>query len=230
MNLKNAINFVCAGIIYTIVLKISLFLIPDLFTSINMIKAIHILSFLTSLTVLLFGWYFIKEIISKNNTKLKIAVWVAMIGPAFFTLRRLFDIIWVFNDLSLMVYKFSPGLYHFISSSPLNAFSPTVVWLSALFIFHFFYLLFKQMNDENAALKKAIFLVLIGAGLTIIFRSFAFFTSLFFADSALIHDPPGIIHGLGFLIFLFTSLVILNFLRGLYQTEDYSKIITPDGI
>ena len=225
MNLKKVIIFIQAGIIYTIILKISRFVMPDHFSSVSMLQVIHVLSFLTGLSALIFGWYFIKEIIGKNNIRLKIAVWVAVIGPAFFALRHLSDIIWIFNSLSLSVYNLSPGLYQFLSSSPLNAFSTPVMWLSALFIFYFFYLLYKNMNDENTALKKANYLVLIGAGLTIIFRSFAFFTYLFFPDSSLIRDPHWTIYGLGFLIFLFISLVIFAFMFKLYQTKDYTKIL-----
>ncbi|TFG67359.1 MAG: hypothetical protein E4H27_09110 [Anaerolineales bacterium] len=62
MKLKKAIIFVCAGIIYTIILNISRFLLPDLFTLINMIKTTHVLSFLTGLSILVFGWYFIHEL------------------------------------------------------------------------------------------------------------------------------------------------------------------------
>jgi hypothetical protein len=228
MNLKKAIIFVCAGIIYTIILKICLFLLPDFFTSDNMIKTTHVLSFLTGLSALVFGWYFIKEVIVNNNIRLKIAVWVAMIGPAFFALRHLLDIIQVFNNLSLSVYDFSPGLYQAIVLNPLNTIHTPVAWLSALFIFYFFYLLYKQMNDKQTDLKKANYLVLMGAGLTIVFRSFAFFTHLFYPGSPLMRDPSWTIYGLGFLIFLFISLAMLNFLLKLYQTKDYTKILTSE--
>ena len=84
---------------------------------------------------------------------------------------------------------------------------------------------FKNLNSVYDELKKACYFVLYGSGLNAAFRSFAFFISIFYSDSTLINTTPAIIYIIGYIIFLFTSMVSIHFFMKLYRIEDYSKII-----
>jgi len=225
MNLRKAIIFILASIIYTIILKISKFLIPDIFSSIYITQTAYVLSLLVGLFSIIFGLCFIKEVIGKNNIQLKSSVYLALFGPAFLMLIHLSDIIRISNKLSLKIYDFSPWLYNLILVNNVKSFSQIVLWLSSIFIFYFFFILYKNLSSKNKELKKANYLVLFGTGLNAVFRSFGFIIYLLFPRSGLIINPPTIIYLIGFLIFLFTSLVSLNFFWKLYRIEDYSEIL-----
>ena len=225
MNLKKTIVIVFTGIIYMVILKLSKFLFPGAFNSILVIKTVHILSFLSGISVILFGMYFMKEVNGKDNLKLNLAVFLAMIGPIYYTCRHIAGILIKFNGLSLKVYDFSPGLHQAISSFSVSSYSQFIFWLSSIFVFSFFYLLYKNLSTGFDGLSKAIRFVLYGTILTVVFRSFSLFVYLFLPNSILIHNPPMIIHLLGFMIFLFSSLVLLHFLIKLYQIEDNTSIL-----
>ncbi len=225
MNLRKAIIFVLASIIYTIILKISGILLPDIFSSIYITQTAYVLSFLVGLFSIIFGLCFIKEVIGKNNIQLKSSVYLALFGPAFLMLIHLSDIIRISNKLSLKIYDFSPWLYNLILVNNWKSFSQIVLWLSSIFIFYFFFILYKNLSSKNKELKKANYLLLFGTGLNAVFRSFGLIIYLLFPNSGLIINPPMIIYLIGFLIFLFTSLVSLNFFWKLYRIEDYSKIL-----
>jgi hypothetical protein len=225
MDLRRAIIFILASIIYTIILKIGKILTPGIFSSIYITQTAHILSFLVGLFSIIFGLYFIKEVIGKNNIRLKSSVYLALIGPAFLMLIHLSDFIRLSNKLSLKIYDFSPSLYNLILVHNVKPFSQIVLWLSSIFIFYFFFILYNNLSSINKELKKANYLVLFGTALNAVFRSFGLIIYLLFPKSGLIIDPPMIIFLIAFLIFLFTSLVSLNFFLKLYRVEDYSKIL-----
>ena len=172
MDLKKSIMLIVAGIIYTIILKFSNFLFPDVFNSILIIKIVSLLSFLSGITVLIFGVYFIKDLSGKKYLKMNIAILLAMIGPFYFTVRHFIKIIIVFNDLSLKLYKVSPGLHHTLSSFNMHRSSQLIFVLSSFFIFIFFYVMLKNLNLNVSDLSKTIHLVLVGILLTLVFRTF----------------------------------------------------------
>jgi hypothetical protein len=116
MDLKKSIMLIVAGIIFTVILKFSNFFFPDVFNSILITKIVSLLSFLSGITVLIFGVYFIKDLSGKKNLKMNIVILLAMIGPFYFTARHFVKIIMVFNDLSLKLYEVSPVLNLFLFS------------------------------------------------------------------------------------------------------------------
>jgi hypothetical protein len=226
MDLKKAIIFVLAGVLYTIILKISHFIIPDIFRAIYVTQTVYVISLLVGLSAILFGLYFIKEAIGENKKRLKFSLYLAMVGPACLMVIHLIDLIRVSNRLSLALYDFSPALYHLIVESNWHPFSQIVPWFSSIFIFYFFFILYKNLSNKNNELIKANYLVLFGTALTAVFRSFDLVFYLFFPKPVLMTNPPKIIYLLGFFIFLFTSLVSLNFFLKLYRIKDYSKILS----
>ncbi len=225
MNFRKSVILIMAAIIYTIVLKIGIFLLPELFTFRSIIKIVDILSLFPGVSAILFGLYFIKEVIADNNIRLKISVYLAMVGPTYFMLVHLSKIIRISGEITLKIYNFSPWLYQVILLDTATFLSRIILWLSSIFILYFFYILYCNIRDEYSELKKANYWALVGCGLTMIFRSFGFFVYAFFPSSTLMHDPPKIIYLTGFLIFLFTSLIVLNFCLKLYRVENYTKMI-----
>ena len=225
MDLKKSIMLIVAGIIFTVILKFSNFFFPDVFNSILITKIVSLLSFLSGITVLIFGVYFIKDLSGKKNLKMNIVILLAMIGPFYFTARHFVKIIMVFNDLSLKLYEVSPGLHHILSSFNMHSSSQLILVLSSFFIFIFFYMMLKNLNQNITDLSKTIRLVLVGILLTLVFRTFGLFVYLVFPRSDLIPNPPLILHLIGFFIFLFSSLVLLIFFRKLYSIDDYYMIL-----
>ena len=225
MDIKKAIVFLLAGISYTIFFKICGFIIPDISTSIYIGQTNYIFLLFVGLSFILFGLYFIKEVVGKNHIKLKVSVYLAMSGPAFFMLIHLSNIIRLSNKLSLKVYDLSPFLHNLIIANNFKPLHQIVILLSAIFIFNFFYVLYKNLSTENKDLKTINFILLIGFAFTVMFRSFSVVIYFLFPNSSLMYHPPMIVYLIGFLIFLFTSLVSISFFLKLYRVMDYSKII-----
>jgi hypothetical protein len=223
--MKKSIVFLLAGICYTIILKICIIIFPDIFTSIYISQTGNIFSVLVGLSFILFGLYFIKEVVGKNHLKLKVSVYLAISGPLFLMLLHLSNIIRLSDKLSLKLYYLSPFLHDLVIANNFKSLHQIVIFLSALFILNFLYVLYKNLSTENKNLKGRNFLMLIGFALTAALRSFSSVIYFLFPDSPLMYDPPKILYLIGFLIFLFTSLVSISFFLKLYRVMDYSKII-----
>ena len=225
MNLKNASILVIIGIIYTIVIKISQYLFPDIFSYVFITNITHIFSILTSLFLILFGLYFIKEVIGQNKIHFKLTVLAALLGPAYFILLHLRELVRLSSKLSLGLYDFSPNVYNLIVTGTLKPISQIIVWLSSILICYFFFVLNKNLSMQYEDLKKAVFLVLMGTAITVVFRTFGFITYLFYPDYIFKGSPPPIILLLSILIFLFLSVVSLMFFWKLYKIEKYTDLI-----
>lgn len=222
MNLKKSSILVIAGIIYSLLLKMSGLLYTNIFSHIFISQTTYFLSILTNIAIILFGFYFIKEVIGQNRTHFKLTVLATMIGPAFFIFIHIKDIIRLSAKLSLKLYDFSPYLYKVFLTGNLRPSTQLILWLSSIFICYFFYTFHKQLNINYNGLKKATFLVLISSALNVLHRTFAFITYLFFPNSSLITNTPTILLLLSFSIFLFLSFTLLIFFWRLYKIEKYT--------
>ena len=225
MNIKKAIIFLLAAISYTILLKIGVLIFPNIFNSIYLIQIDLVFLVFAGLSLIVFGLYFIKEAIGKNHVKLKTSVYLAMIGPVFFMFKHISDIIRLSDRLSLKLYELSPFLQQFILGYNFKPLYQIVALLSSFFYFYFFYVLYKNLITENQDLKNTNFILLIALGLTLIFEAFSFVIFFIFPNSSLIQDRPKFLIIIGFLIFLFKSLVSISFFWKLYQVKDYSRIL-----
>lgn len=225
MNLKKSIILVMAGIIYGIIIKLCEYFATDIFYNGSFIQVISILSFFASLSFILFGIYFLKEAVTNDNSRMRLAVYLAMIGPVFLMYLHLAEIIRLTPELSLPLYEMSPSMYNQIIGNPSRNLSQIVMWLSPIFIFNFFYVLYKNLNREYKELVKINYIVLYASAMTVALRTFGHAVYLFFPDSVLRYNPPQILHLIGFLIFLFMSFACMNLLMKLYKVEDYSNII-----
>ena len=224
MNLKKSIILMIAGIIYGIIIKLSEYVAPDIFYNGSFIQIISILSFFASLSFVLFGVYFLKEAVTNNNNRMRLAVYLAMIGPTFLMYLHLAELIRLTPELSLPLYDMSPSLYNQVIGSPPRNLSQIIMWLSPIFIFNFFYVLYKNLNHEYKELIKVNYIVLYTSAMTVALRTFGHAVYLFFPDSVLRYNPPQILHLIGFIIFLFMSFACMNLLMKLYRVDDYSKI------
>jgi hypothetical protein len=226
MNLKKSSILVIVGIIYSLLLKISILLYPGIFSHVFTSQISYFFSILTNIAIILFGFYFIKEVIGQNRIHFKLTVLATMIGPAFFILIHLKDIIRLSPKLSLKLYDFSPYLYNVILTGNSRPSTQLILWLSSIFICYFFYTLHNQLNGNYNVLKKATFLVLISSALNVLHRTFAFITYLFFPNSSLITSTPTVLLLLSFSIFLLLSFTLLIFFWRLYKIKKYTNLIT----
>jgi hypothetical protein len=226
MNLQKAIIFVLLGIIYTIVLKTGASLFPRLTEPIWMAETTQVFSLLASLSFIFFGVYFIKESIGHKNDRLKTALYLAFLGPVYIILIRIENIIRISPKLSLYLNDFSPNLYNLIIAGDYRIFSQFILWLGAIFIFYFFYLLYRNLDQVNNSLKKATLLMLIGAALNIVIRTAGSFAYILYPDPNQMNTLLQSIHLTGFLSYIFVSIVSLNFFWSLFKTENYNSIIS----
>lgn len=225
MNLKKSTILVIAVIIYSILSKISILLCPGIFSHVFISQIYYFFSILTNIAIIMFGFYFIKEVIGQNRIHFKLTVLATMIGPTFFTFIHIKDIIRLSPKLSLKLYGLSPYLYKVILIANLRLSTQLILWLSSIFICYFFYTLYNKLNENYNDLKKATFLVLICSALNLLNRTFAFITYLFFPDSSLITSTPAVILLLSFSIFLLLSFTLLIFFWRLYKIEKYTNLI-----
>ena len=107
MNLHKAILYVILGIIYTIVLKTGVSLLPRLTEPMWMAQTTQVLSLLASLSFIIFGVYFIKESIGQKNDRLKTALYLAFLSPIYMILIRIENIIRISPKLSLYLNDFN---------------------------------------------------------------------------------------------------------------------------
>ena len=224
MNLNKSIVFICVSIFYSIILKFGWALFPHIFSSMLVIKTVSVLSFLSGLAVIVFAIYFIKEVNVRNSKKFNVLVLLALLGPAYYMFKHFVELIFLFNNLSLKLYDFSPDLHLLISIYNVNSNSQVIFWLGSVFMISLYYVLYKSIKLDMVSFKRAIGLVLIGTILTATIRSFGFFVYLFYPDLVFFHNPSPLIYLISFTIFLFTSLLSLNFFLRLYRIENRAVI------
>lgn len=97
MSLRKATLSAIIGISYTFILRTIGTLLPDIFKNLLVVQVSAIMSFLASLTIVLFFVFFYEGYVQKQQTNLKKASLLAIIGSSGVSLLHIKGILPVFN-------------------------------------------------------------------------------------------------------------------------------------
>lgn len=211
MDLRKATLFAIIGISYVFAMRTMNTFVSDIFTNLFVARANAIMFLVARLTIVLFFVSFYKEYIHKDQTKLKIATMLVIIGSFAGLVTGIQSLLLIFN-----VY-ISP--YSVLIRHRVDAIRP---WFSAIFILFFFITLYKEILDrELMKLKKATFLAIIGSSIFTLVQTLALFNYFYFLKfgRALVNKELFLLVIMGILMSSFGFLAHLLFFVSFYREQ-----------
>ena len=177
MGLKQTALLAMVGLGYIFLSKTIGGLFPVVFGNILLAQCSGILSFFACIAVLIFFISFLKDYVLQEQTHLRTASVLVIVGLSFVLVVHLKDILPLFD-----AYTFSSVS----SSHNLDVLAP---WLSSVFMVFFFFVFYRQHDiDQVERLKRAALIASLGSLLLALLRTYIvwqFFTSrevLWFSD------------------------------------------------
>ena len=205
MNLKKATLFLIAGSSYTIFHK-AIFAVFPLLTYNTLAKnTFSFLWILASLTLILFVYYFLKEI-TPLNLQIKISLQLVILFTGLIILLKL--------PIELLPGTGITRNITFEVCRLLNSVSMLVFLIS-----------FNKIISEEYSLHQPINLIIVGAsaGLVLDLIAFGYYLNFIITEQGSISLPP--LQILAVIVFVFTYYALINFLVKFSRVEDYSKLI-----
>jgi len=225
MDFRKSLVLVIAAIIYTFILKFGVTIFPESTSALWAAQMTQILSLLASLTFIIFGIYFIREVIGTKNELLKRILILAFLNPLYIILIKLENIIRISPKLSMWLNDISPGFYAWIMADNYRLLSQIILLLGSIFIFRFFYLLYKNMNRDNVTLVKATHIMVFATALGILIRTAAPLTLILYPDPNQMTSVLWLYQLIGFLVFLMITTASLVFYWRMFNIKEYSEIL-----
>lgn len=162
--LKKATLFSMIGISYIFLLRAIGTFYPHLFQeNVLLVQLIELFLFLATSSIVLFFLFFLKDYVSEEQIKIKNVTILLLVASIAMLLVHLRGLIMVFN-----VKAFS-----FLSK--LRSIEPVVPWISSILTATFFIVFYKNLNREQAILRKPIFLAAFASALMLFVRSLILF-------------------------------------------------------
>lgn len=163
--IKCATVLAIIGITYGFALRTVGSFFPIIFKNLLLVRVTSILFFISGLTIVFFFISFYYGYIQKEQTKLKIATVLAIIGNFLVSLLFVKGILLAFA-INQFPYLRRP---YFIE--------PVVPWVSSIFILIFFIVFHQEvLLKESIKLRKAVFFAIIGSLIVVLLRSFMLYT------------------------------------------------------
>ena len=177
--LKYATLLAIIGISYSFLSRTIGTFLPAVFRNLLVAQASAIMSILAGLTGVFFFISFYREYIHKEQTRLKQASVLAIVGSSAMFLLEVIGLLLIFNgDTSSYLAK-----AHLIE--------PLVPWVSSILFLLFFIVFYKAMlYRQGTKLQKAILSGVIGSSIAAFVRTFVLFNYLFFRDIEWFSDLP----------------------------------------
>lgn len=177
--LKYATLLVIIGISYSFVTRTIGTLLPVVFRNLLVAQVSAIMSILAGLTGVFFFISFYQEYVQKEQTTLKQASVLAIVGSSAMLLPEVQGLLIVFNaDTSSYLAK-------------AYLIEPVVSWVSSILILVFFIVFYKAMSyRQGTKLQRAILSAVIGSSIAALVRTFVLLNYLFFRDTKWFSDLP----------------------------------------
>jgi len=205
MNLKKATLLAIIGISYTFILRTIGTFLPDIFKNLQVAQISVIMSFLASLTIVVFFTSFYESYVQKEQTKLKKASMLAIIGSCALLLLSIKGFLVVFN-----IHIFS----YLVKS---NYIEPIIPWVSSIFILLFFIIFYKEiLYKEDMKLKNAAILAIIGSSIIALERTFIVFNYFYSREVMWFSDLSRGIQIIFIPIFTISFITVLYFFLSFY--------------
>ena len=205
MNLKKASLLLIIGLLYTIFYKVILWILPVISNS-NFLKNVLSLFWLIStFTIIIFTYYFLKEVTSLNS-QIKISLQLVVIFTSIIILLKL--------PIELLPGNRMLRNLIFEAARLLNSFS----------ILMFFVFLIKIIPTKNSIylpIKLVIWGFIIGLVLGLI--TVGYHINFILTGHEAVSFLP--LQYLAVIVFIFTNVVMINFLIKFNKIENYSRLI-----
>lgn len=153
MNLKQASLAAFCGLAYKFLLKFTGTVFPELFHHPAVAQSAQVLSLTASLTIPLFLSVFLQKFIRPEHRYLKAAGIAAMFGAAGMVVLHIKGLFMITSGLQVWLYDVSPGMLVLVRSNSLSVWLP---WLSTASFVIFLAVLYRELDEGLAALKKPV--------------------------------------------------------------------------
>jgi hypothetical protein len=205
MNLRMATFLLIIGSAYTLFYKAVFAIFPFVTNNILVSKLLSLLWILATITIILFAYYFPKEVFPLNR-RIKISLQLVILFTCLIILLKL-----PFGQ-SLVPGIYKNVIFEFIRL--LNSISMFVFWIS----------FYKKLYPDNS-LKLSLKLVLWTAsfGLFLGLIQFYYYMNFIFTGSESIPFPP--LQYFAAIIFVLSYCAVIYFLIEFKKAEDYSKLL-----
>jgi len=184
---------------------------PGIFRVLFVSQINQILSLFASLTIVFFFVSFYKEYIHEDQTRLKNASALAIIGSSAILLVHIRGLFLVFNA--------------YIPSDPfglriIESIETILPWIGSIFISMYFITFYQETFDiKSAKLNKAILFAIVGSLIAVLIRFFILFHYIYSREVRWLSDLPGRL-AIAFLpICAFAYITILYFLITFYKEQ-----------
>ncbi len=208
MSLRRATLLATIGICYTFVLRTVGTFLPGIFRTTTTVQAVQVISLLASLTFVFFYMLFYRDYVQREQTALRRASVLAIVGSCAILLLRIKSLILVFEGLSVKMYDMSPFLFELVSSRSAEA---TIPWVCSVLILCFFVMFCREaLHKRLVKLQKAIFSAIISSSIGTLLLTITLFNFLHSGQSTWFHASFRI------LVFVFFPLSVFGFVTILY--------------
>ncbi len=205
MNLKMATFLLIIGSAYTLFYKAVFTIFPFITNNILVSKLLSLIWILATITIILFAYYFPKEVFPLNK-RIKISLQLVILFTILIILLKLP------LGQSLVSGIQKNAIFEFIRL--LNSISMFVFWIS-------FYKLLYPNNSLQLSLRLVIWIASIGLLLELI--QFYYYMNFIFTGSESIPFSP--LQYFAAIIFVLSYCAVINFLIKFKKVEDYSKLL-----
>ena len=218
MTLKRTTLFAAIGISYTFALRAIGTFLPDIFRNLQVAQVITIISLLASLTFVLFFFCFYRDYVQEEQSNLRKASVLAIIGTSAVTLLQIKGLFLVFKKALMHIYNISPHLVGLIRSR--HVIVPIVPWVSSIFILLFFVVFRREaLRKDQVKLSKAILFAIVGSSIGTSLRTIVLFHYLYSREVRWFADLSRTIQIIFVPITAFGFIAVFYFLLTFYKEQ-----------
>ena len=208
--LRTATLLAAIGISYFFVLRIVGTFLPGVFRNLVVAQVVQTLSFLASLTIVLFFVLFYRDYVDRERLRLKKVTVVAIHGALALLFVNIKGLLLVFGKY------ISPNLEFALSRS--DYVGTVLTWASAVLILVFFVVFYRELSpSEQRRLKRAVLWAAFGSAVGVLCLTFVLVNHLSFGEIRLF---AGLSTGVALAllpIFAFSFLTTIYFFSCFYQ-------------
>ncbi|MCK4237419.1 MAG: hypothetical protein KAX38_09900 [Candidatus Krumholzibacteria bacterium] len=199
---------VVVGISYTFALRLIGTFWPDIFRNLLVARVSLVLSFLASLTLVLFFIYLREDYVREEQKRLKLASVLVIIGSTAMVLLHVKGLLILFR---VYISFYLVGFHHVEAVVP---------WVCSILILYFFIVIFKEtLQDERPKLKKAAMSAVMGSSVAALIRTFILLYHFCSRDVVWFADLPGRIGNVFVPISAVAFIAVLYFFSSFYKEQ-----------
>ena len=219
MSLSKATLLALIGIYYTFILKTVGTFLPDIFKIFIISQTTQILSIFASVTLVVFFISFYKNYVQNEQTGLKKAVILAIIGTSATSLLYLSNLLLHFNRILIFIYGISPYLFTLVESRNVEATGTIVLWVSSIFTIFFFIMFYKEIHKEEIKLKKPALFAIWGSLTGTLLQTIILLNYLFSGEIKWFSDLSSKTAVILFPVSAFSFIAVLYFFSTFYKEQ-----------